>query len=263
MVTRESTLEGALALFQDRAPLPFAVAQRRRKARKPATTFADIIPGGGTPFGPAPGGIPGIQAAGPPVPVGQALERALTSVGELIPGGIDDALLGLVSRGATEVISAAERVFTTGQAIGDVAVDVIGPPISALTGGALFPQFGAQAPVLGPIQSQGGAFMQPGQQLANLAAGAPLPAMGTIAKVWDTAPGPGVTGGGTAPIFIRTVDGRTFVRKLDGTIKKVPKSRNIVINTRKIDLNQYIRAEKRLDSISKRIAKRVRSLKRA
>ncbi len=105
----------------------------------------------------------------------------------------------------------------------------------------------------------------PGQQIAvsGLQPGAPLPSMGNIAKVWDTWPGAGVTGGGRAPIFIRTADGRTFVRKLDGTIKKVPKSRNIVINTRKINLDQYIRAERRLDTISRRIAKRVRSLKRA
>ena len=176
--------------------------------------------------------------------------------------------VGALATGALVVAEAAELdtfLFNVLKGVGQtVGGALLGQLKEGIEGALPGRQFGNDSGV--QTSSGGGALVpQPGEQIAvaGLQAGAPLPSMGSIAKVWDTWPGAGVTGGGRAPIFIRTVDGRTFVRKLDGTVKKVPKSRNIVINTRKIDLNQYIRAERRLESISKRIAKRVRSLKRA
>jgi len=99
--------------------------------------------------------------------------------------------------------------------------------------------------------------------VGQLSVGAQAPAMGTITKVWDTWPGRGVTGGGRAPIFFRTIDGKTFVRKIDGTIKKVPKSTNLVLNTRKINLNTFIRMDRAIERISARIAKKSKRLKRS
>lgn len=187
-------------------------------------------------------------------------------------GPLGGGKAALALTGASIVAEAAELDTALFNLLKGAFLDIAGFATGQFVGAAkgviegLLPgqQFADEQAEIG-ITNGGVNVPHPGQQIAvsGLQAGAALPSMGQIAKVWDTWPGAGVTGGGRAPIFIRTVDGRTFVRKLDGTIKKVPKSRNIVINTRKIDLNQYIRAERRLDTIAKRIAKRVRSLKRA
>jgi len=124
-----------------------------------------------------------------------------------------------------------------------------------------------QAPAIQfPAVTGGAPMMQQGvagQSIDNLQVGMQAPSMGTITKVWDTWPGAGVTGGGRAPIFFRTIDGKTFVRKIDGTIKKVPKSRNLVLNTRKINLNTFIKMDRAIERIASRIAKKSKRLKRS
>ena len=103
----------------------------------------------------------------------------------------------------------------------------------------------------------------PGQAIGGVpAVGGGLPQLGQIVRVWDTAPGHGVTGGGRVPIFVKLANGQIHVRRMDGVWKRVKKSRNIVIpsNPR---LGSFIRAEKRIASLTKRIAKATKRLKNA
>ena len=203
-------------------------------------------------------------------------------VGGPIGGDIIDSLFGRFSGLIGESVKGAfQQTVDLFTGLASIPVDPIGG-VGQVVGALARPfeiaaQAGQQAPPTGLGQEGAGTFTPipggqampngiqhaAGQPFTSLQVGAQAPAMGTITKVWDTWPGRGVTGGGRAPIFFRTIEGKTFVRKIDGTIKKVPKSRNLVLNTRKLNLSTYVKMEKALDRISRRIAKGSRSLKRS
>lgn len=82
------------------------------------------------------------------------------------------------------------------------------------------------------------------------AVGSSLPNTSVIVKVWDTAPGPGVTGGGAYPVFAKLVDGRIAVYQLDGTIKTYRPKKHIVIPT-----NPRLSQVRKLDNAHKRVTK--------
>jgi hypothetical protein len=87
--------------------------------------------------------------------------------------------------------------------------------------------------------------------------GAQLPAGATIVRLWDTAPGQGVTGGGGFPVFGLLLDGRIAVQKLDGTIKVYRPAKHIVLS-RNPRLGSVVRADRKIETIMKRVKKRVK-----
>jgi len=212
--------------------------------------------------------LPGGVAGGGPIAIAKGIGSAvanpletLDAITDFIPGQFDDQLFDL-TRGLAD-LDAFSDIKALGESAGDSVSGIIGPFINKATGGKLFPDFGGNVDVLPgglpmPVPGTG----RPLTAVADISVGGLAPAMGTITRVWDTWPGPGVTGGGRAPIFFRTIDGKTFVRKIDGTIKKVPKSTNLVLNTRKINLNTFIRMDRAIERISARIAKKSKRLKR-
>jgi len=213
----------------------------------------------------------GIQAGGPQDLI-QGLKDA--AQGEIV-GAFQDAAEAVGLRAGTNIFEAArEDIQNLPGLFGDV-FDVLGGALNLDPGRALgglagiaTTAFGAgidQGQEIGQLTPAGGNQMVPGtgMSLDSIQVGGQVPSTGNIVRVWDTWPGAGVTGGGRAPVFFRTFDGKTYVRKLDGTVKKVPKTRNIVLNSRKLNLQTYIKAEKYLERITKRIAKSTRGLKRA
>lgn len=83
--------------------------------------------------------------------------------------------------------------------------------------------------------------------------GGMMPASGTIVKAWDTAPGPGITGGGAFPVFALLVDGRIAVFSLDGSVKTYRPKKHIVIPT-----NPRLSQIRKLDRTYKRVQKSLR-----
>jgi len=113
---------------------------------------------------------------------------------------------------------------------------------------------------LDKIQDRGkGAVMpQPGTGQSLVPRGGSLPAVGgqlppgtTVVKVWNT---------GTAQ-FARLLDGRIAVQRKDGTIKVYRPQKHIVI-PRNPRVGTLIRADKRLERLTKGLRKVVRSGKR-
>lgn len=204
-----------------------------------------------------------------PIPGGPAIKPLTQFLGGALAGAVGGMIAG-------------EALDPSRPSAGDIATTV-GTAIGKTVGGALLPTkptvpalpFGpmpppppppALPPPTPPTPTGVPAMPAPGTgqpvPIGQLTVGSPAPALGTIVKVWDTWPGAGVTGGGRAPIFYRTIDGKTFVRKLDGTIKRVPKTRNIVLNSRNLNLRNYIRIEKAMEKITGRIARASKRLKR-
>ncbi len=91
-------------------------------------------------------------------------------------------------------------------------------------------------------------MMQVGQQ---------LPSGATIVRMWDTAPGEGVTGGGAYPVFAQLLDGRIAVRRLNGSIKTYRPAKHIVLS-RNPRLGAVVAADRKIETIMKRVKKRVK-----
>jgi len=204
----------------------------------------------------------GLAAAGPldiAKGVGEALLNPIESIESIVA---NTPVIGQQDFNFPGLIEGAKALTEAGRATFDIVQEIGG-----LVGLSQGPVETAQN-IAGIVQSQGGAPMpvpgtgRPLTSATDISVGGLAPSMGTITRVWDTWPGPGVTGGGRAPIFFRTIDGKTFVRKIDGTIKKIPKSTNLVLNTRKINLNTFIRMDRAIERISSRIAKKSKRLKR-
>lgn len=86
-------------------------------------------------------------------------------------------------------------------------------------------------------------------------------AVGTVARSWTNAAKDGSTP--ATANFIQMVDGRIYAQSLKtGVIRRVPKPRMVHLHSN-MSLGTYIRAEKMLDRMAGRIAKRTKSLKRA
>ncbi len=223
---------------------------------------------------------PGNQdGTGPPVLQAGGGGIGLDLAGRAVEVFVDAAreageTLGIVP--GTNILEAAREDISNLPALAGDVVDIIGGFFTADPGrigsgvadlfrDTLFPNEAQELGPTAPFPQTGGSSMVPGtgMPVGTLQQGGFVPNQNQIVKVWDTWPGSGVTGGGRAPIFAKTVDGKIYVRKLDGTIKKVPKSTNIVLNSRKLNLQTYIKAEKYLERITRRIAKSTRSLKRA
>ena len=83
---------------------------------------------------------------------------------------------------------------------------------------------------------------------------------GTVVGGWTNAAKNGSTPA-TAE-YLRMVDGKIYVRSLKtGVVKRVPRPRIVHLHS-KMNLGTYIRAERMLDRMAGRIAKRTKSLKR-
>jgi len=87
--------------------------------------------------------------------------------------------------------------------------------------------------------------------------GGMLPFGNQIVKVWDTAPGAGVTGGGAFPTFALLVDGRIAAVKLDGSIKTYRPYKPLVIGKRP-SIYTLARAERKINRIAKIFKKHLR-----
>ena len=97
-----------------------------------------------------------------------------------------------------------------------------------------------------PIVARGGqSMMQVGQTLD----------LGhQVVKIWDTAPGPGVTGGGAFPVFAKMADGHIVARRLDGSLKHYRPYRPLVIGKRP-SIATLARAERKINRIAKQFSK--------
>tara|TARA_Y100000310_G_scaffold69619_1_gene65151 strand:- start:224 stop:478 length:255 start_codon:yes stop_codon:yes gene_type:complete len=81
--------------------------------------------------------------------------------------------------------------------------------------------------------------------------------MHTVVRLWDTAPGPGVTGGGLYPLFAMLADGHIVVQKLDGTIKHYRPYKPLVIGKRPT-IQTLVRAEKKINRFATAFKKHLR-----
>jgi len=157
-----------------------------------------------------------------------------------IPGARSTSLLGIFGRFAR----------TAGPGIGvRLAGRAVGPTVAAAAGGAVgaiverkLAERGQQMPHRGAGKPTGG--LLPG-------VGGALPSKDTVVKVWTT---------GTAN-FARLLDGRIAVQKKDGTIKTYRPQKHIVI-PRNPRVGTLIRADKRLERLTKGLRKVVRTGKR-
>jgi len=156
-----------------------------------------------------------------------------------IPGARSTSLLGVFGRFAR----------TAGPGIGvRLAGRAVGPTVAAAAGGAV-----------GAVVER--KLAERGQQMPHRDAGKPrgllpgvggaLPSKDTVVKVWTT---------GTAN-FARLLDGRIAVQKKDGTIKTYRPQKHIVI-PRNPRVGTLIRADKRLERLTKGLRKVVRTGKR-
>jgi len=113
---------------------------------------------------------------------------------------------------------------------------------------------GTLALFAGTAEKKGGqmAHRGAGKAMGQLpGVGGTLPSKDTVVKVWST---------GTAE-FARLLDGRIAVQKKDGTIKTYRPQKHIVI-PRNPRVGTLIRADKRLDTLTKGLRKVVRTGKR-
>ena len=194
--------------------------------------------GGHAPISP---GFPGLTRVAPRVvtpprvlPVSPAQVAARVAA----PAAIVSAAAAPIAIGAAAGGVAFEAGRQTVQGILDVIPQInLKPSISRPTGPLSDIIFGQERPRGGkpPVTMQ---FPGVGEQ---------LPSRDTVVKVWDT---------GTAR-FAMLLDGRIAVQKKDGRIKIYRPQKHIVI-PRNPRLGTFIRAEKRLKSISKRIRKVVK-----
>jgi len=181
------------------------------------------------------------RAAGgkPPTPfdIGRSSIKGTLVAG--VPGARSTSLLGVFGRFAR----------TAGPGIGvRLAGRAVGPTVAAAAGGAV-----------GAIVER--KLAERGQQMPHRGAGKPtgllpgvggaLPSKDTVVKVWTT---------GTAN-FARLLDGRIAVQKKDGTIKTYRPQKHIVI-PRNPRVGTLIRADKRLERLTKGLRKVVRTGKR-
>lgn len=108
-----------------------------------------------------------------------------------------------------------------------------------------------------PIQQGGSMTMQQAPAFPSTGGIRPRPggtvSTGTIVKVWDTAPGRGVTGGGAFPIFAELVDGRIAVF-VDGRLRKIFRRKKPIVISRDPRLSDV----RKIDRLHKRIQKTVK-----
>jgi hypothetical protein len=91
----------------------------------------------------------------------------------------------------------------------------------------------------------------------ELTLGKEIPSMHTVVRRWDTAPGPGVTGGGRYPIFAMLADGHIVVQKLDGVIKHYRPYKPLVIGKRP-SIGTLMRAERKINTYARAFKKHLR-----
>jgi hypothetical protein len=196
-------------------------------------------------------GVPGMPSLPP-----QGPEDNVPNVGG-VPGAIFDPI-------AEALNNLAQRIFT-----GE-------PPIKAqpLPGGGMglspFPLSDSPRNVLqGIIDSLKFSFRQPrsGGTSMTMQQRTPFPMVsggvptvgaqvgGFIVKVWDTAPGSGVTGGGAFPIFAELADGRIAVF-VDGRLRKIFRRKKPIVISRDPKLSDV----RKIDNLHKRIQKTVRKI---
>jgi len=150
--------------------------------------------------------------------------------------------------------------FTTGEIFRGAAI-AAGTAATIEGVGQLAERFGprlgfGQQGFIGPVQAPQRSLAMPaagtGRSMSRLpGVGGSLPPGTTVVKVWNT---------GTAQ-FARLLDGRIAVQKKDGTIKVYRPQKHIVI-PRNPRVGTLIRADKRLERLTKGLRKVVRSGKR-
>jgi len=197
--------------------------------------------------GRAPTGVPILTGLGPAGGIFGSIATSLARLALRAPG-TRQAITGLAGR-ATGI--PAVNIPALGPILRVGATAAAGAAVTAV-GQEVFDrvrQPGQQLAV-----PQGGPTVQhgTGQALARLpAVGGMLPAGTTIVKTWHT---------GTAQ-FARLADGRIAVQRKDGTIKTYRPQKHIVI-PRNPRVGTLIRADKRLERLTKGLRKVVRSGKR-
>jgi hypothetical protein len=96
-----------------------------------------------------------------------------------------------------------------------------------------------------------------GQPIQLLPLGGQIPEPHQVVRQWDTAPGPGVTGGGLYPIFNLLADGHIWVQKLDGAVKHYRPYRPLVIG-KNPSISKLARVERRIERAAKSFRKHLR-----
>lgn len=85
--------------------------------------------------------------------------------------------------------------------------------------------------------------------------------MGTVARSWTNAAKDGSTP--ATANFIQLMDGKIYAQSIKtGVIRRVPKPRMVHLHSN-MSLGTYVKAERMLDRMAGRIAKRTKSLKRS
>lgn len=247
-------------VYTAQAPVAATVRARAPVTRvpTPARPVAGIgIGGGAAPLGILPGVMPSVQAV-PPAP------------GQIPPGG-DADILGLLAGGGLLAGASALGLPAWAMAALGLGAAAVGGTGIATAFGMKFPWEtpageGFIAPWTGETQIGPGLYGRTGVDYPGILEGfipgqvAPY-GKSVIVKIWNTNPAAPQYG----QAFAMDADGWIYTQKKNGVVKrwKPPKHLVIPTNINKLPVGRLVRAERLIDRLMRKVAKRSPSLKLA